>query len=217
MIEQGEKEYSQQEVNHLTKIDEIYNQLAKCYHVSLAEILLVRENRVIRQQQLLKAYESETENQSQITLICFTMNIAGPVKAFELAKSGFETGIELLEEALSKKKYFVLYSEKEFEDTGYTAYYVVNEDAISIKNLTIEIEDETAIGRLFDIDVLTLDSTYYLENTTLCKKIGREEIGHKERKCLICKDAAAGCARSRRHTVDELQRKTIEVLLMNQK
>jgi holo-ACP synthase CitX len=192
--------------------DEIYNELEKCHHVSIAEILDVREKRVFRQQKLLEIFEGQGKD--KVTLICFTMNIAGPVKAFELAKSGFEMGIALLEEALSKRKYLVLHDEKEFADTGYTAYYIVKKDANSVKKLTTEIEDNTPLGRLFDIDVLILDFSSDLVNATSVRKIGRDEIGYDGRKCLICDDQVAVCARSRRHSVEDLQRKTIEVLLI---
>jgi holo-ACP synthase CitX len=196
----------------------IYNELKKCYHVSLAEILDGREKRVFRQQELLEAYighENQIKNTDQVTLICFTMNIAGPVKSFELAKSGFEAGIVLLEETFKKENCLIMHHEKEFANIGYTAYYVVKKDAVSIKKSTIEIEDNASIGRLFDIDVLILDYSSDLDNEVNVRKIGRNEIGNDGRKCLICDDQVAVCARSRRHSVEDLQRKTIEVLLMN--
>ncbi|SHJ47384.1 holo-ACP synthase [Dethiosulfatibacter aminovorans DSM 17477] len=197
--------------------DKIYEELESCHHVSLEEILDAREKRVCKQMQLLEAYNDKGKGGGTNALICFTMNIAGPVKVFELAKSGFEAGIELIEELLGNEKYTVLHREIEIENTGYTAYYVIQDDALSIKRMMTDIEDNTPIGRLFDIDILALDSPSDAGGIVNVRKIGRDEVGLDGRKCLICGDMAAACARSRRHSVEELQRKTIEVLLVNKK
>ena len=58
------------------------------------------------------------------------------------------------------------------------------------------------MGRLFDMDVLCPDG----------KKVDRQELGREGRKCLICGGPAQVCARSRAHTVSELQEKTWEIL-----
>ena len=52
------------------------------YHVTLAEMLDARERRIFRQQELLTRY--------RLPMICFTMNIAGPVKNDPLIRKGFE-------------------------------------------------------------------------------------------------------------------------------
>lgn len=68
--------------------------------------------------------------------------------------------------------------------------------------LTVEIEDGTAVGRLFDMDVLRPDG----------QKVDRQELGLSSRKCLICGGPAQACARSRTHTVAQLQEKTGSIL-----
>lgn len=195
--------------------DKVYNELKNCHHVSLTEILDAREKRVYRQLELLESYEVQVDDKEEVTLICFTMNIAGPVKAFELARSGFESGLKLLGESLEREKYKVLHGEKEIEDTGYTAYYLVEKDALSVKRMTTDIEDNTPLGRLFDIDVLILDSSEVKGNIAKVRKIGRNEIGLEGRKCIICGENVAVCARSRQHGLEDLQKKTIKILLMN--
>ena len=52
--------------------------------VSLMEMLDARERRVQHQQMLLQQYHKP--------LICFTMNICGPVKDSPLIRRGFERG-----------------------------------------------------------------------------------------------------------------------------
>ena len=44
------------------------------------------------------------------------------------------------------------------------------------------------------------------------RKVDRQELGLSGRKCLICGGMAQACARSRAHTVSELQKKTQEIL-----
>jgi holo-ACP synthase CitX len=191
--------------------DEVYAELATCHQVALEDILLARDRRVATQRRLLECCHNRDTARTQITLICFTMNIAGPVKAFGLAQFGFEAGMQQLEQALSEDHCPILSTEKEFANTGYTAYYLVDKDAISIKVLTAKIEDATPLGRLFDLDVLTLDA---LPAPTHCRKISREEVGLTERRCILCGNRATLCARSRHHSVEQLQRRTIEILLL---
>ena len=57
--------------------------------VSLIQMLDARERRVWHQQELLGAYGKP--------LVCFTMNIAGPVKDSPLIRRGFARGRQLLE------------------------------------------------------------------------------------------------------------------------
>ena len=45
------------------------------------------------------------------------------------------------------------------------------------------------------------------------KKVDRFEVGLSPRRCLICGDPARECARSRAHTVEQLQAKTKEILM----
>ena len=57
--------------------------------VSLIQMLDARERRVWHQQELLGVYGKP--------LVCFTMNIAGPVKDSPLIRRGFARGRQLLE------------------------------------------------------------------------------------------------------------------------
>ena len=56
--------------------------------VSLLDMLDARERRVHHQQELLERYYKP--------LICFTMNIAGPIKDSPLIRRGFARGQQLL-------------------------------------------------------------------------------------------------------------------------
>lgn len=165
--------------------------------VELNEMLKGRETRAALQRQIL-------EFCSASSLICFTLNIAGPVKVSALISEAFYAGCAAIEEAL---KMAGLPAESRIEEYpyGYEAYYVISEEeqsAEDIKRLMCIIEEEHELGRLFDIDVIRSDGS----------KVSRTELGMEERRCLICEKAAAICARARAHTVSELQSRTAEMI-----
>lgn len=158
--------------------------------IDLSDILAARDRRVRQQNSLLQKYGRP--------LVSFTMNIAGPVKRTDLIEEAFSMGCSLLEGQLHRVKAPVLEKIAIAEDTGCEALYAVDLDAKQLKSLTIELEDHTPAGRLFDLDVLDADGI----------KLDRPT----ERCCLICGRPGAGCARSRAHSVEELQAKTTEIL-----
>ena len=162
--------------------------------VTLLEMLEARERRANRQRVLLSAHGK--------TMVCFTMNIAGPVKNNALIRRGYALGKRLLREQLAVAGILVVYFEEIQEKTGNEAIFLLDTDPLAVKNVTVEIEDHAAIGRLFDMDVLCPDG----------RKVDRQELGQEGRKCLICGGMAQACARSRTHSVPELQEKTWEIL-----
>lgn len=162
--------------------------------VSLIEMLDARERRAQRQMQLLQQYGT--------TLICFTMNIAGPVKNSPLIRRGFCLGKRLLEQQLMVARAKVLHFEEISENTGNEAVYVLDCDALTAKRAAVIIEDHTEAGRLFDMDVLRPDGS----------KVDRQELNLDARRCLICGGIAQNCARSRTHTVPQLQERTRQLL-----
>lgn len=165
--------------------------------VELNEMLKGRETRVALQRQILEFCPASS-------LICFTLNIAGPVKVSALISEAFYAGCEEIEEALGMAG---LPAESRIEEHpyGYEAYYVISEaeqSAEDIKRLMCLVEEEHELGRLFDIDVLRSDGS----------KVSRTELGMGERRCLICEKAAAVCASTRAHTVGELQSRISEMI-----
>lgn len=155
---------------------------------TLQEILDARERRVQKQQELLTQYQKP--------LLCFTMNIPGPVKQDRDIATAFSVGNWLLRDRLAGCP--MLHKEFHRENTGNTAFYVVDLPAKQLKQLAIEIEDTDPIGRLFDMDVIDTDGS----------KLTREMLGFARRKCLLCDNDAALCARSRAHGLDQLQERT---------
>lgn len=162
--------------------------------VTLPQMLEARERRAARQQELLRAYGKP--------MVCFTMNIAGPVKNSALIRRGYALGKRLLRQQLAVAGIAVVSFEEIQEITGNEAIFLLDASPLTIKAITVEIEDQPSVGRLFDMDVLCPNG----------RKVDRQELGLPGRKCLICGESAQACARSRSHTVAQLQAKTRDIL-----
>ena len=158
--------------------------------VELTQMLAARDRRVERQDALLAEY--------RLTLVSFTMNIAGPVKNSPSIRRGFALGRALLLGQLERLKVRPVCSEEVDADTGCEGLYVVDMAPEPLKALCCDLEERTELGRLFDLDVLCPD--------------GRKLDRPRPRPCLLCGGPAKDCARSRRHSVPELQEKTHAIL-----
>lgn len=157
-------------------------------NITLEQILAAREERVAIQHRLLQKHNCP--------LICFTMNIAGPIKNTPLIQRGFHSGMDLLDRMLPKeciREHLV-----DISDTGNTAMYAVDMDEIALKQICTDIEDHTPLGRLFDMDVLTANGIK-LERKT-------------QRGCIVCGAPGRGCAARRIHSVSQLQEVTYHIL-----
>ena len=130
--------------------------------VSLLDILNAREVRVRQQKTLLVEH--------RVPLLCFTMNIAGPVKVTPLIERGFRAGVAMLDGQLPQEK--LLYRDVQVLPTGCEAVFAVSIPAGQIKELCTALEEEHPLGRLFDMDVIDTDG----------HKLERKD----ERGCMVC-------------------------------
>ena len=153
--------------------------------VSVADMMEAREARYMMQQRLLSRYEGAA-------LVCLTMNIAGPVKNTPAVRRAFNWGMEGIAAVLAANR--VLFQAQISEKTGPEAVFAVEGDALEIKRRLCALEDGCAMGRLLDIDVIGADGA----------KLSRTDAGLPPRRCLLCEEAAPVCARSRRHSAEEL-------------
>lgn len=163
--------------------------------VSVMDMMEARERRLYRQMELRRKYPG-------CAMICFTMNIAGPVKNSPLIRRGFLHGCEQIRQQLMRIRQKCEFELSFDEKTGFEGYFIIDMPAVKVKRMTAEVEDHDAIGRLFDMDVL--DDTG--------RKLDRSEIGLSARACLICGKPGKVCARSRTHTAVQLQEKTSQML-----
>lgn len=158
-------------------------------NVSVMDILSARDRRAATQKRLLDTFGKP--------LICFTMNIAGPVKYSEEILRGYQLGKKLLQARVT-----AVHFEESLSPTGCEGFFVVDTDATALKKICVAIEDSQALCRLFDMDVLDIDG----------RKLSREELNLPGRKCLLCDNPAPVCASTRAHSVAQLQQKTAELL-----
>lgn len=154
----------------------------------LSEILNAREARASRQRELLRVY--------RCPVVCFTMNIAGPVKASPLIRRAFETGLAALEDGL--RPYRIHSREVIHEITGDEAIFCVDAGASELKAICTGIEESFSMGRLFDMDVLDLQG----------QKLERS----LQRCCLVCGKPGRSCAAGRLHSVESLQEATKKLI-----
>lgn len=157
------------------------------------EILDARENRASRQKELLSQFHKP--------LLCFTMNIPGPVKLDRDVSVGFFVGCQLLQQALDGQ---ILHFEAHCRHTGCECFCVADTDAKTLKAIAMDLEDIAPIGRLFDMDVLDADG----------QKFSREQLGSAPRKCLLCDNDAFLCASTRAHSLEALKDRTGFLLYM---
>ena len=158
--------------------------------VSVEDVLRARDERCARQSAMLEAHG--------LPVISFTMNIAGPVKCDGLIKRAFFVGVRRIEDALTARRAAVRQRECTIAFTGCEQIWSADAPAGELKNWMRSIEEMDELGRLFDIDVIDADG----------HKLSREH----ERKCLVCGADVRACARSRAHSVQELQNRTRQII-----
>lgn len=150
--------------------------------VEIQDILSARDERAMLQRSML--------NEHCCPLISFEMNIAGSVKLDEDILRAYREGVYLIENVLKINRIPVREKREKIAFTGCECIWAVDSDADAIKRRMRMIEERETLGRLFDIDVIDTDGV----------KIARSEA----RKCLICDENAHICARSRRHSAQDL-------------
>lgn len=155
--------------------------------ITLEQVLAAREARVREQDRLLAAYG--------VPVVSFTMNIPGPVKDTPLIRRAFFSGRAALDAALAEAGLAVESAATLTAPTGCEALYAVRGEALTVKRVCTRIENATALGRLFDMDVLDEDG----------RKLDRAEVSNGARRCIVCGAEGRGCASRRTHTVEELQ------------
>ena len=162
--------------------------------ITLQQMLSRREMRANNQQSFLTKYHSP--------LISFTMNIPGPVKTNESIRRAFDIGQILLLEGLARLNAEILDYSEIHEDTGDELLLAVrNVQPEILKDMAVSIENFSPLGRLFDIDIINEHG----------RKLSRQEF----RKCIICGRQAQECARSRTHSVSDMQKAVMSLLSEN--
>jgi len=158
--------------------------------VTVQDILSARDARAARQAAFLASHG--------MPLISFTMNIAGDVKVDDAILRAFREGVARIRRALERMHAAIAEYAETTAFTGCEALFAVDADAVSLKAQMCLLEEQDALGRLFDIDVID--------------EAGCHLSRGRERPCLICGEPGRACARSRRHSGEELFRRAQEII-----
>lgn len=163
--------------------------------VSLLEVLDAREIRAAVQSELIVRYHC--------TLICFMVNMPGPVKYNDASVFIHAQGVKAIRDFAEKVGIRCEHEQIIVKNTGIEGYFLFDFPSIAMKEKTCEIEDHHPLGRLFDMDVFESDK----------KPISRNQIGLPRRKCLLCGKEGVYCSRNKTHSVLELQHKIKEMVV----
>ena len=153
--------------------------------VTVPDMMAAREARAQVQRTLLARYPGAT-------VVCLTMNIAGPVKATDEIERAFDWGWRAVRAVAAPRG--ALFEATIRPHTGPEGALCVMADATQLKRRLCQIEDGEPLGRLLDVDVIGPDGAK-LEHTAL---------GLPARRCLLCDKPAPVCARSRTHSAQAL-------------
>lgn len=156
--------------------------------VDIAVVLANKDRRAAFQKQALHEAPKQT-------LLAIKLNIPGPIKNNDAITYLFDQGMQAFSTLLSQRNIDVQQLARWRGVTGNELFLQTESSARIVKQVAAGFEDASALGRIFDVDVL--DGTGH--------SWSRTELGAEVRRCFICNRPAKECARSRRHTVVELQ------------
>ena len=150
---------------------------------TLRAVLFNKEERVKRQKEFLSRFDSSS-------LISLSINIPGSLKLSCESLTIYDEALE----AIKNHALPILHTFEQKSVTGAEAMWVVQADATLLKILTCKIESTHPLGRFMDIDVINSQGI----------SISRKALGYARRKCFVCEEDAFICARSQKHSMEEL-------------
>ncbi len=162
---------------------------------SLDQILKGRDDRYALQTSLIGKYASP--------LVSCTMNIPGPTKNSELIQASFDKAMEAF---MQRNQGVLAEVANHTEETGPERYFIVlgGTNLYALKRRLAFFEQVYPIGRYLDLDLKNSEG----------KAITRKDIEIEPRRCLLCSRPAKECARSERHSLEDLLAKTEKELML---
>ncbi|CAM6250606.1 putative apo-citrate lyase phosphoribosyl-dephospho-CoA transferase [Citrobacter sedlakii] len=154
--------------------------------VSIPELLASRDERQARQYAWLKRHP--------IPLVSFTVVAPGPIKDSALTRRLFNHGVTALYALAETAGWLIREQAALASASGPEGMISIEAPARDIKLATIELEHNHPLGRLWDIDVLTPGGEI----------LSRRHFALPARRCLLCGQSAAACARGKTHTLSDL-------------
>ncbi|MBI9094937.1 MAG: citrate lyase holo-[acyl-carrier protein] synthase [Sphaerochaeta sp.] len=162
---------------------------------TLEQILKGRDDRFAMQTSLIERYRAP--------LVTCTMNIPGPHKNSDLIQACFDKAME----AFIQRNQGVLEEvARQPKETGPERYFIVlgGTNLYALKRRLAFFEQVFPLGRWLDLDLKDSDG----------KAITRKDIALEQRRCLLCHRPAKECARSERHSLEELLALTEKEMLL---
>ncbi len=162
--------------------------------VSIPALLASRDERQARQNAWLAGH--------RLPLISFTVVAPGPVKDSELTRRIFNHGVAALHGLAKKSDWLIRAQTSLVSASGPEALFAIAAPAHDVKLATIQLEQQHPLGRLWDLDILTLEGTV----------LSRHDFSLAQRRCLLCSLSAVECGRARTHTLADLLAQMKELL-----
>jgi holo-ACP synthase/triphosphoribosyl-dephospho-CoA synthase len=123
----------------------------------------------------------------------------------------FDAGVRALHEVFAAENIAVVHRETVTSDAGQNHFAVVEGAPGAVKKITVGLEDEHPLGRLFDYDVFGGDGEKLSRATGAGgdgagggEKMKRATGARISRPCLVCDNDGFVCARSRAHPIGEV-------------
>ena len=154
--------------------------------VSLDALLAAKERRAARQADWLARYQQP--------VISLTLVTPGAVKDSIRYRNTMGVALQACDQLLWQHQWPVLERQVLWLPTGAEAMWCVAHPAVEIKASCVAMEQTHPLGRLWDFDVFCPTHG----------QVGRHSLDLNTRRCLVCDEPAHGCARSRRHPVEEV-------------
>lgn len=154
--------------------------------ISLAVWLAAKEARAARQQAWLTRYQQP--------VISLTLVTPGAVKDTARYRNTMQVALQQCEQMLREYHWPVKAQQVLWLETGPEALWCVAHPAQGIKRGCITLEELHPLGRLWDFDVICLESG----------SLSRQSLGWAGRRCLLCHEPAHACSRSRRHPTEQV-------------
>ena len=151
-------------------------EFASHHAVSIPELLVSRDERQARQHVWLKRHP--------VPLVSFTVVAPGPIKDSEVTRRIFNHGVTALRALAAKQGWQIQEQAALVSASGPEGMLSIAAPARDLKLATIELEHSHPLGRLWGIDV--------------------RDYSLPPRRCLLCEQSAAVCARGKTHQLTDL-------------
>lgn len=152
----------------------------------LHSLLRAKEQRAARQNEWLTRYRQP--------VISLSLVSPGPVKISSRYENIMGVALQVCDHWLWQSGWPVKDRQVIWLPTGPEGLWCVAHPAAELKAQLIGIEQSHPLGRLWDFDVICPESG----------PVGRLSLNQHSRKCLVCDEPAACCARSQAHSTEEV-------------